>query len=156
MRVMAIDPKEMERPAFVFSLDKPAKLMDLLPQADVVVLACPLTEESRGMMSATQFRAMKSTAYFINIARGGLVRTAALTAALEQKRIAGAGLDVTDPEPLPDADRLWQLPNVVVTPHIGGQSPEGMDRQWRLWRENVRRFAAGEPLLCVLDKAKGY
>ena len=108
------------------------------------------------MMSATQFRAMKSTAYFINIARGGLVRTAALTAALEQKRIAGAGLDVTDPEPLPDADQLWQLPNVVVTPHIGGQSPEGMDRQWRLWRENVRRFAAGEPLLCVVDKAKGY
>ena len=79
-----------------------------------------------------------------------------MTAALEQKRIAGAGLDVTDPEPLPDADRLWQLPNVVVTPHIGGQSPEGMDRQWRLWRENVRRFAAGEPLLCVVDKAKRY
>jgi len=71
----------MERPSFVFSLDKPAKLMELLSQADVVVLACPLTAETRNMMSATQFRAMKSTAYFINIARGALVRTPALTAA---------------------------------------------------------------------------
>jgi cyclase len=156
MRVLAIDPKDMERPAFVFSLDKPAKLMELLPKADAVVLACPLTAETREMMSGTQFGAMKPTAYFINVGRGGLVRTAALTAVLEQKKIGGAGLDVTDPEPLPDQDTLWRLPNVVISPHIGGQSAEAKERLWRLWRENVRRFVAGEPLLCVVDKAKGY
>ena len=75
MRVMAIDPKDMERPAFVFSLDKPDELMELLPKADVVVLACPLTNETAGMIGAEQFEAMKTTAYLINVARGGLVQT---------------------------------------------------------------------------------
>jgi cyclase len=156
MRVMAVDPKEMERPAFVFSLDKPAKLMDLLPLADVVVLACPLTDETRGLMGEKQFAAMKKTAYLINVARGGLVKTPALAKALEDKKLAGAGLDVTDPEPLPADNPLTKMPNVVVSPHTGGKSPEAVDRQWRLFRENVRRFEAGEPLLCVVDKAKGY
>ena len=156
MRVMAIDPKDMERPDCVFSLDKPEKLMDLLPKADVVVLACLLTSETRGLMGAKQFAAMKKTAYLINIARGGSVKTAYLTAALEKKQIAGAGLDVTDPEPLPKGHPLFKLSNAVISPHIGGQSPEGMERQWRLWRENLRRFVAGERLLCVVDKEKGY
>jgi phosphoglycerate dehydrogenase-like enzyme len=156
MRVMAIDPKEMERPAFVFSLDPPAKLMDLLPKADVVVLACPLTSQTRGLMGEQHFQVMKKAAYFINIARGGLVKTPALIEALEKKQIAGAGLDVTDPEPLPENSPLWKMSNVVISPHIAGQSPGGRDRQWRLFRENIRRFAAGEPLLCVVDKDKGY
>jgi cyclase len=156
MRVMAVDPKDLERPDYVFSLDKPAKLMDLLPKADVVVLACPLTDETRGMMGEKQFAAMKKTAYFINVARGGLVKTPALVKALENKQIAGAGLDVTDPEPLPADSRLAAMSNVALSPHVGGQSPEAADRQWRLFRENVRRFVAGEPLLCVVDKAKGY
>jgi phosphoglycerate dehydrogenase-like enzyme/glyoxylase-like metal-dependent hydrolase (beta-lactamase superfamily II) len=157
MRVMAIDPNEaIERPSFVFSIDRPAKLMERLPQADVVVLACPLTEQTRGMIGESQFKVMKPTAYFINIARGGIVKTADLVAALKAKQIAGAGLDVTDPEPLPNDHPLWNLPNVVISPHIGGQSPGARDRQWRLFRENVRRFVAGEPLLCVVDKGKGY
>jgi phosphoglycerate dehydrogenase-like enzyme len=99
---------------------------------------------------------MKKTAYLINIARGGIVQTPALIQALEQKQIAGAGLDVADPEPLPEGHPLWKMGNVVISPHIGGQSPEGRERQWRLWRENVRRFVVGEPLLCVVDKEKGY
>jgi len=156
MRVMAIDPKDMERPPFVFSLDKPAKIVELLPKADVVVLACPLTAETRGMFGEAQFEAMKKSAYFINIARGGLVQTPALIAALEKKQLAGAGMDVTDPEPLPEEHPLWKLPNVVVSPHVGGESAGANDRRWRLWRENVRRFAVGEPLLCVVDKGKGY
>ncbi len=156
MRVRAIDPKDMERPAFVFSLDKPAKLMELLPQADVIVLACPLTDETRGMMGAKQFAALKKSAYFINVGRGGLANTPALVDALEKKQIAGAGLDVTDPEPLTDGHALLKLDNVVVSPHLGGNSPDAKERIWRVWRENVRRFAAGEPLLCVVDKAKGY
>jgi phosphoglycerate dehydrogenase-like enzyme/glyoxylase-like metal-dependent hydrolase (beta-lactamase superfamily II) len=179
MRVMAVDARDpaprgdsledprplgragsgapvIEKPDCVYSLDKPAKLMDLLPKADVVVLACPLTSETKGMIGAEQLKAMKPTAYLINVARGGLVKTPALVEALELKKLAGAGLDVTDPEPLPDGDPLWKMPNVVVSPHIGAQSPEAMERQWRLWRENVRRFVAGEPLLCVVDKGKGY
>jgi phosphoglycerate dehydrogenase-like enzyme/glyoxylase-like metal-dependent hydrolase (beta-lactamase superfamily II) len=176
MRVIAIDPivanstgdakpsggpgrgllsVQPTKPLFVMSVDTPDRLMDLLPRADVVVLACPLTKETRGMMGLSQFQAMKRSAYFINIARGGLVKTDDLTAALSQKMIAGAGLDVTDPEPLPDDNPLWKQRNLVVSPHIG-PSPEGKDRQWRLFRENVRRFVAGEPLLCVVNKAKGY
>jgi phosphoglycerate dehydrogenase-like enzyme len=99
---------------------------------------------------------MKPSAYFINIARGGIVKTPDLVAALKGGQIAGAGLDVTDPEPLPSDHPLWSLPNVAISPHIGGQSPGARDRQWRLWRENVRRFVAGERLLCVVDKEKGY
>jgi phosphoglycerate dehydrogenase-like enzyme/glyoxylase-like metal-dependent hydrolase (beta-lactamase superfamily II) len=156
MRVMAIDPKEMGRPDFVFSLDRPAKLMDLLPQADVVVIACPLTDETKGLFGEKQFAAMKKTANLINVARGPIVKTDDLTAALKNERIAGAGLDVTDPEPLPDGHALLKMPNCVVSPHAGGQSPEAKERLWRLWRENVRRFVAGEKLLCVVDKAKGY
>jgi cyclase len=143
------------KPLFVLTVDPPSKLMERLPAADVVVMACPLTAETRGMMGLSQFRAMKPSAYLINIARGGVVRTDDLAAALEQKIIAGAGLDVTDPEPLPDSSPLWKHRNVVISPHIG-PSPEGRDRQWRLFRENVRRFVNGEALLCVVDKAKGY
>jgi phosphoglycerate dehydrogenase-like enzyme/glyoxylase-like metal-dependent hydrolase (beta-lactamase superfamily II) len=156
MRVMAVDPKDMERPDFVFSLDKPAKVMDLLPKADVIVVACPLTDETHGLIGEKQFEAMKKTAYLINVARGPIVKTDDLTAALKNGRIAGAGLDVTDPEPLPDGHALWKEPHCVISPHAGGQSAEAKERQWRLWRENVRRFVAGEKLLCVVDKAKGY
>ncbi len=156
MRVMAIDPNVQERPDFVFSLDKPDRLKERLPQADVVIVACPLTAETRGMFGAAQFAMMKPTAYFINIARGGIVQTPALVEALQAKRLAGAGMDVTDPEPLPAGHPLWKMTNVVISPHIGGQAPEVVERQWRLWRENVRRFATGEPLLCVVDKAKGF
>jgi phosphoglycerate dehydrogenase-like enzyme len=157
MKVVAIDPNEkIVRPSFVFSIDSPSRLLDLLPKADVVVIACPLTAQTRGMMGEKEFRAMKPSAYFINIARGGIVRTPELVTALQEKRIAGAGLDVTDPEPLPRDHLLWTLPNVLITPHIGGDSPGARERQWRLYRENVRRFVAGEPLLCVVDKQKGY
>jgi cyclase len=157
MRVMAVDPNDqIVRPDFVFSLDHPKKLMELLPKADVVLLACPLTKETRGMFAAAQFKTMKPSAYFINIARGGLVHTPDLVSAVQKKEIAGAGLDVTDPEPLQDDNPLWKLPNVVISPHLGGQGDGARDRQWRLYRENVRRFVAGEPLLCVVNKAKGY
>jgi cyclase len=157
MRVMAVDPNEaIVKPDFVHSLDRPARMMDLLGKADVVVLACPLTPETKGMMSKSQFQAMKPTAHFINIARGEIVKTADLIEALKSKKIAGAGLDVTDPEPLPGDHPLWKMPNVVLSPHLGGQSAEARDRQWRLYRENIRRFVAGERLLCVVDKEKGY
>jgi cyclase len=156
MRVCAIDPKDMERPDFVFSLDKTAKLPELLPSADVIVVACPLTDETKGLIGEKQFESMKKSAYLINVGRGPIVKTDELAAALKNGRIAGAGLDVTDPEPLPDGHALWKMPSCVISPHLGGQSPEAKERQWRLWRENVRRFVAGEKLLCVVDKTKGY
>jgi phosphoglycerate dehydrogenase-like enzyme/glyoxylase-like metal-dependent hydrolase (beta-lactamase superfamily II) len=156
MRVMAIDPKDMERPSFVYSLDKPDNLMKLLPQADVVVLACPLTKQTSGLIGKEQLQAMKKSAYLINISRGGVLKTTDLAEAIEKKQIAGAGLDVVDPEPLPEGHALWKLTNVVISPHIGGQSEEARERQWRLWRENIRRFVAGEPMLCVVDREKGY
>jgi phosphoglycerate dehydrogenase-like enzyme len=156
VRVMAVDPKDMERPACVFSLDKPAKLMELLPKADVVMLACPLTAETRGVIGEKQLKAMKETAYLINIGRGELVQTPALVEALEGKKIAGAGLDVTDPEPLPEGHALTKMAKVVLSPHVGGDSDGATARRWRLVRENVRRFVAGERLLCVVDKEKGY
>ena len=157
MRVVAVDPNEaLVKPAFVFSLDRPGQMMDRIAKADVVVLACPLTKETKGMFGTSQFGAMKKSAFFINIARGGLVDTAALMASLKKGSIAGAGMDVTDPEPLPDNHPLWSLANVVISPHVGGNSDGARDRQWRLFRENVRRFVAGEPLLCVVDKQRGY
>jgi cyclase len=156
MRVLTVDPKDMERPSFVFSLDKPDRLMELLPRADVIVTACPLTSETRGLLGEAQFKVMKKTAYLINVARGGVVQTPALVEALEKKQLAGAGMDVTDPEPLPEGHAMLKMSNVVISPHIGGQSAGARDRQWRLLRENVRRFVVGEPLLCVVDKTKGY
>src|SRR5262249_56753829 len=120
------------------------RLRELLRQADVVVLACPLTAETKGMMGEPQFKAMKKSAYFINIARGGLVKTDALVAALKEKQIAGAGLDVTDPEPLPDNHPLWGMANVVISPHTGGQSPDGAGRQWRPVPGDRPRLLPGE------------
>lgn len=157
MKVVAIDPNEkIVRPPFVFSLKTPAHLLDALPTADVVVLACPLTAQTKSMIAASQFRVMKPSALLINIGRGGLVKQDDLIAALKNRTIAGAGLDVTDPEPLPNGHPLWSLENVVISPHLGGQSDGARDRQWRLFRENIRRFVAGERLLCVVDKNRGY
>jgi phosphoglycerate dehydrogenase-like enzyme len=99
---------------------------------------------------------MKPTAYFINIGRGGTVDTEAMTKALEEKRLAGAGLDVTNPEPLPADHRLWLVPNVIITPHVGSTSDLDRERTWLLFRENLRRFVAGEALLSVVDKKAAY
>jgi phosphoglycerate dehydrogenase-like enzyme len=129
--------------------------MELLPAADAVALACQLTDETRGLIGAKQLAAMKPTAYLVNVARGELVDTPALTEALAQKQIAGAGLDAIAPRPPADSP-LWSLPNVVLSPHVADRSPEGRARRWRLYRENVRRFAAGEPLLCVIDAGRGH
>jgi phosphoglycerate dehydrogenase-like enzyme/glyoxylase-like metal-dependent hydrolase (beta-lactamase superfamily II) len=155
MRVLALDDREARRPDFVFSLDKMGKLTERLPQADVVVLACPLTEATRGLIGGPQLKAMKKGAYLINAAHTGLVDLPALASALEEKRLGGAGLDTSDAGALPEGHRLRKLPGVVLTAHAGAPAPEARERQWRLYRENVRRFVAGEPLLCVVDVARG-
>jgi phosphoglycerate dehydrogenase-like enzyme len=155
MRVLATDPKVLERPPFVEELHRPDAFPSLLPRADVVASAVPLTRETRKMIGAGQFAMMKPGVILINVSRGGVVDTNALVEALDSKRVAAAGLDVTDPEPLPKGHPLWSR-NVIITPHSAGQSPGGDRRRHEYFRENLRRFAAGEMLLNVVDKKVGY
>ncbi len=129
---------------------------DLLPQADYVVLATPLTATTRGMFDADAFRRMKSSAYLINIARGQIVDTDALLDALHSRRIAGAALDALPVEPLPPDHPLWKAPNVWITPHISYSSPRTRERVIDLFFENLRRYLQGEPLLNAVDKTAGY
>lgn len=155
MRVLATDPKVWERPLFVEELHKPDAFHSLLPRAHVVASAVPLTKASRKMIGAKEFAMMKPGVILINVSRGGVVDTDALVAALDSKQVAAAGLDVTDPEPLPKGHPLWSR-NVIITPHTAGQSKGGERRRHEVFRENLRRFAAGEMLLNVVDKKAGY
>ena len=131
-------------------------LDDLLERSDVIVVAAPLTRRTEGMLGKSQFERTKRGAYFVNVSRGKLVETDALIAALRDGRLAGAGLDVTHPEPLPDEHPLWELANVVITPHTAGRSQLVYDRVQAVLAENVGRYVAGLPLLNQVDKQKGY
>ena len=155
MRVVATDPKVRERPLYVDELHKPSAFHSLLPRADVVASAVPLTNASRKMIGAEEFGIMKRGVILINVSRGGVVDTEALVSALDNKQVAAAGLDVTDPEPLPKGHPLWTR-NVIITPHSAGQSPGGERRRHEVLLENLRRFAAREMLLNIVDKTVGY
>lgn len=155
VRVIATDPKVWERPLFVDELHRPEKFHDLLPKADVVASAVPLTKASTRMIGAREFDLMKPGAILVNVSRGKVVDTDALVAALDSGQVSAAGLDVTDPEPLPDGHPLYSR-NVIITPHTAGQSPGGDLRRFAVFRENLRRFAAGEALVNVVDKKAGY
>jgi phosphoglycerate dehydrogenase-like enzyme len=156
MKVLAVDPKPLPTPDFVAELREPAWLPEMLPQLDVLVSCAPHTKETEKMFGEAVFRALKQTAYFINVSRGGLVDQAALARALKEGWIRGAGLDVTTPEPLPPEDPLWDSPNLVITPHNSGAAPIRQVRLVALVAENVRRYSTGLALLNVVDKARGY
>ena len=156
MRILATDAKPMVKPIFVETLREPAWLMEMVPQVDVLVSAAPSTRETQGMFNAQVFRAMKKTAYFINISRGTLVEDQALVQALKEGWIAGAGLDVANPEPLPSSHALWDCPNLVITCHTAGYAPQRQLRLVGLLAENVRRYSSGLPLMNVVDKQRGY
>jgi phosphoglycerate dehydrogenase-like enzyme len=128
----------------------------MLAEADVVAICVPLTAETERLFDTRAFAAMKPGAYLINVARGRVVDTGALLAAIKSGRLAGAGLDVTDPEPLPADHALWREPGVIITPHVAGDAELTRERGRELFLENVRRFGAGEPLLNVVDKEAGY
>jgi phosphoglycerate dehydrogenase-like enzyme len=134
----------------------PDELPTLLGLSDYVVLAAPLTSDTRGMINAAALAAMRRTAVLINIGRGPLVVQPDLIAALEAGTIAGAGLDVTDPEPLPADSPLWHLPNVLITPHLAGSNPYYNARATALFCDNLRRYLAGTPLRNQVDPARGY
>ena len=156
MKVLATRGSRREGPPFVDYVGLADETLSLAPRADVVVNATPLTPRTVGLFDAEFFRAMKPGAYFLNVGRGRSVVTADLVEALETGHIAGAGLDVTDPEPLPKDHALWKLSGVIITPHVSARSDVRGARRELLFRENLRRFVAGERLLSVVDKQRGY
>jgi len=156
MNIIGVDPKEISYTYFLKQVVPPDRLDEVLPQADVIFVSAPLTEQSRRMVGARQFELMKKGAYFVAVSRGGLYDTGGLVKALDEKRLRGAGLDVTDPEPLPPGHPLWKFDNVIITPHYAGQSDLVQRRRIDLYKENLRRFSKGETLLNVVDKDRGY
>jgi len=156
MRILAVDPEEVDKPGHVSECWKMDRFYDLLEASDIVVICCPLTEETRGLFDRLAFEKMQSHALLINVTRGKIVDESSLVEALESGAVAGAGLDVTPQEPLPEDHALWQMDNVIITPHTAGGSPNRQDRIVDLFCENLRRIRRGEDLLCVIDKKKGY
>jgi phosphoglycerate dehydrogenase-like enzyme len=134
----------------------PPQLLDLLPQADFLVLTVPLTKETRGMIGERELRAMKSTAYLVNVGRGGTVDEDALLQAVQEGWIAGAGLDVLEEEPLPEDSPLWEQKHVIITSHYAGITPHYHERALEIFLDNLRRYQAGQPLRNVIDKEVGY
>ena len=156
MTVIATRNSGTDGPDYVAEVGLPDKLLAFAGRADVIVSTLPLTPETKGLMNRAFFDAAKRGALFINVGRGGTVVTDELVAALNDGRIGGAGLDVTDPEPLPPGHPLWRAPNVIVTPHVAAGLEGNEVPRWLLARENLRRYAAGDKLLSEVDVKKGY
>jgi phosphoglycerate dehydrogenase-like enzyme len=156
MNVVGVDPEDKPFMPFLKRVVKPDQLDEVLPEADVVFVSAPSTPKSHKMMGSRQFELMKKNSYFIAVSRGALYEMPGLVKALDEKRLAGAGVDVTDPEPLPKGHPLWKFDNAIVTPHIAGRSDQDFGRMAGTVKENIRRFVDGKPLLNVVDKQKGY
>jgi len=155
-RIWATDYFPIERPEYVERLLPPEQLPELLAACDILILCVPLTNQTRGMIDGPALALMPPGAVLINVARGPVVVESALVAALEAGHLSGAGLDVTEQEPLPPASRLWDLPNVLITPHVGAQSRSRYDDATNLFCENLRRFLRGQELVNRVDKALGF
>ncbi len=153
MRTLGVDPRRTEPPPGMEALWPPEQLPRLLAESDFVVVAAPHTPQTQGWFTREVFRQMKPTAYFINIGRGAIVRLDDLVAALRAGELAGAALDVFEVEPLPPQHPLWDMPNVILTPHVAAASPHIARRHLETLLENIRRFVAGEELKNVVDKA---
>lgn len=157
MRVIAVRrTPEAESDGVVERLSPVSDLVELLPEADHVVNCLPHTRATQGVIDAAMFRAMKQGAYYYNVGRGPTTATADLIAALEQGHLAGAGLDVVDPEPLPADSPLWNMPNVIITAHTAGATPHMWERVFAIVEDNVARYLAGEPLRNVIGQEQGY
>lgn len=156
MRVIAVDARRTDQPDCVDELRGADGLDALLAESDFVVLCTPHTPDTEKMIRREQLARMKQTAFLINIGRGIVVDLADLTRALAENVIAGAGLDVLETEPLPPDHPLWEMPGVLITPHTAGRSPHGDARRRDVLIENVRRFAAGESLINVVDKRRWF
>jgi len=156
MHVTATRNSSREGPDFVEYVGLSDELNELASRADVIVNALPLTKKTTGIFNSEFFSGLKHGSYFISVGRGRSTVTEDLVTALRNGVLAGAGLDVTDPEPLPTGHELWTMPNVVITPHNSSTSDLALDRRWIVIRENVRRYINGEKMLNVVDLKRGY
>jgi phosphoglycerate dehydrogenase-like enzyme len=156
MRVVGVDARPEVRPHGVDEIWGPDRLDDLLRQSDFFVVAAPLTDQTRGAIDRHRIGLLRPGSYFIVISRGGIVDEAALADALEAGHLAGAGLDVVANEPLSPDSRLWSIPNLILSPHVSAYTPAMLEGRRRIFRENLRRYLAGEGLLDVCDKVAGY
>lgn len=156
MKVIGVDPRDMPVSNMFSEIVPPDRLDEVLPRADVVFVSAPLTPRSERMVGSRQFDAMKRGAYFIAVSRGKLYDKQALVKALDSKKLSGAGLDVTDPEPLPAEDSLWNFGNVIITPHVASAAEGSNQRRIGVIEDNIRRFSRGTPLTHVVDKTQGY
>jgi len=156
MRVIAVDPNPVKPPPEASALWSIDALPRLLAESDFVVVAAPHTPDTVKMFRRPQFEQMRRDAWFINIGRGAIVDLADLVTALQDRTIAGAALDVYETEPLPSDHPLWTLENAILTPHVAGYSPRIAERHLGVLLENVRRFAAGEPLKNIVDKKSWF
>ncbi|MFO0865114.1 MAG: D-2-hydroxyacid dehydrogenase [Gemmataceae bacterium] len=155
MRVLGVDPRIEKAPSGV-RLYRNHELDAVLAESDFVVIAAPHTPETYKLFNRERVRKMKRSAYLINVGRGVIVDLADLTAALQAGEIAGAGFDVFETEPLPPDHPLWGMENVIITPHTAAASPRVPERHLETLLENMRRFAAGQPLLNVVDKTHWF
>ncbi|MBI2823639.1 MAG: D-2-hydroxyacid dehydrogenase [Planctomycetia bacterium] len=155
-RILATDMFPVDKPEYVDALWPPERLPELLAVVDVLFLAAPLTEMTRGMINRRSLAMLRPGALLINVARGPLVVEADLVEALRSGQLAGAGLDVTEEEPLAPESLLWDLPNCIITPHVGGQSARRIDNMTDFFCANLRRYRSGEPLANPVDKRLGY
>jgi phosphoglycerate dehydrogenase-like enzyme len=156
MSVIGIDPRETKTPEGMSELHPPDQLDRLLPLADFVILTMPHTPSTEGLFNSALFGMMKRSAYFINIGRGMTTKLDDLNLALRDGVIAGAGLDVYEIEPLPVDHPLWSAPNTLLTPHVAAQGPSLDSARTAVIIENARRFAAGRPLLNIVDKSQWF
>lgn len=156
MKVIGVDVRDYPPDVLVSRYVKPDQLDEVIPLADVVFISVPLTKKSEGMMGSKEFELMKKGSYFIAVSRGRIYSMNGLVKALDEHRLAGAGVDVTNPEPLPPGHPLWKFKNAIITPHQANGSDKLAGRQFDIVKENIRRFVAGEPLLNVVDKQEGY
>ena len=156
MTVIGVDARRKEAPSGVAELHPSEALERLLPRGDFVIVTAPETPQTQGTFAAGQFRAMKESAYFINIGRGATVVLDDLVSALRDGEIAGAGLDVFQVEPLPGNHALWTAPGVLVTPHVAGSGPYLEERRAEVFLDNCVRFSEGRPLRNVVDKARWF
>jgi phosphoglycerate dehydrogenase-like enzyme len=156
MTVLAVDARPGARPDEVDELWSTDRLRELLERADFVAVCAPHTPETERLINREKLAWMKPSAFLINISRGIIVELTVLTDALQQRRLAGAALDVFETEPLPADHPLWDMENVLITPHAAWMGPDSEARRLDVLRDNLRRFAAGEPLLNVVDKARWF
>lgn len=157
MRIVAVDLSPVNKPEYVERLDSPENLPVLLGESDYVVVTVPFTPQTENMFGECEFAQMKSGAYLVGVSRGGIINERALAAALRGGRLNGAALDVCEREPLPADSELWDLPNLLLTPHTAGGSQYELERLYSIFNANLARFLDGKfPLINQIDKRRGF